>query len=214
MSEYKSNKGHGKKRKGQGSVPRNPSSIKPPQINTNVQMAHTYRYVSTGTFSSGITPAGLLLAAGSFGQVTNTLVSSAFQSVKVNKIEMWAPPPTQGSTTTVSVEWITSAAPGAGSQEVSDTSMSTAFPAYISAKPPRNSLCSFWQQSTSAGLFLLFAPAGTIIDIHLSLILADTGGATAHAAAATAALGVFYYMALDVGNGTHVLTPVSLNTTF
>jgi hypothetical protein len=74
------------------------------------------------------------------------------------------------------------------------------------------SLASFWQLASTTGLCNLVAPVGTIIDVHLSLIMQDDAETQANATVATGTLGLTYFLSLDA-NTTHRYTPVSLTTT-
>jgi len=115
--------------------------------------------------------------------------------------------------TTCSILWLGSISPFTQDKEVSNTSINPSKPAYISAKPPKNSLASFWQTAGTNNLVLLNAPQGTIIDINLSLTLDDNDdGAPAASTVSTATVGVHYYLSLDP-NATHRFVPISLNTT-
>jgi hypothetical protein len=57
----------------------------------------------------------------------------------------------------------------------------------------------------------MIAPTGSIIDVTLSFVLADTGLASTAISAATAVIGTLYYFPLD--GTTDKYLPVSLNTT-
>lgn len=123
---------------------------------------------------------------------------------------MWSPPASQGAAITCSVEWVGANSPN---REYSDTSVSVATPAHVSCPPPPMSLAAFWQTASSATLFSLVAPVGSIIDIHLALILSDDDqGSNTPISVASAVLGQSYYLSLDP-NATHRYTPVSLVTT-
>jgi hypothetical protein len=194
-------------------MPRNnqrQSRMAPPQIRSNVELRHRFRYVSTNSTQTGITPTSLLLAAGSVCTVANTTVTSFQGSVKVNRVEMWSPPSAQGSATTCSVEWV--GYQNSPNREVSDTSVSVAQPAYVVSGPPASSLAAFWQVASATVLFYLVAPIGTIIDVHLSTILTDDDVASATVGVAAGTLGASYFMSLDP-NATHRYTPVSLIST-
>lgn len=186
--------------------------INPPQISSNVSYGHTFRFVSTSSTATSITPSSLLLAAGAFTSATNTSVVSLCTSVRVNRIEMWSPPASQGASATCSVNF-TGTTPQQPDREFSDTTVSTAIPAHVNCKPGPRSLASFWQSASANTLFTLVAPVGTIIDVHIGLYMNDGGDAApASVGVATAALGNFYYLSLDP-NATHRYTPVSLATT-
>jgi hypothetical protein len=154
----------------------------------------------------------MLCASGTVGIIAATLVASPFYSVKVNYVEMWAPPASQGASSTVSINW---ESPNAPNVEISDTTVSVAVPAHLKCKPPSHSLAAFWQNVGSGTIFSLVAPVGTIIDVSLSLVMfdEDDGSTTpATSAVATATLGLVYYLSLDP-NATHRYAPVALTTT-
>jgi hypothetical protein len=182
----------------------------PIQIRSNVELRHRYRFVSTSSASTAVTPNSLMCSAGTMCTVVNTTVTSFFGSVKVNQIEMWSPPASQGSSTTCSVDWIGSSYQP--NREYSDTSVSVATPAHVISSPPPMSIAAFWQTSSTNTLFNLIAPVGTIIDVHLSLILNDDDESLVTSSVAGAALGNIYYLSLD-SNATHHYPPVSLTTT-
>lgn len=182
----------------------------PSQFKSNVELRHSFRYVSTSGTATAITPTSLLCSAGTVCTVANFAASSFNGSVKVNQVEMWSPPASQGSNTTCSVLW--AGANNSPDREYSDTSVSVATPAYVRCPPPPMSLASFWQTAGTGTLFTLTAPTGTIIDVHVSLILFDDDVSQATASIATGVLGTIYYLSLDP-NATHRYTPVSLTTT-
>lgn len=188
-------------------------NMAPPQIKSNIVLKHKYRFTSSANGTYVVPSVALLAAAGSFTKTTNSIVNSLFGSVKLDRIEMWSPPASQGSFATCSVEFIGQTQ--ANTVEYSDTSVSTAQPAHLNCVPPPQSLASFWQTGAGGGvnLFTIVAPVGSIIDVSLSLILWDDDIGATSTAVATAALGNVYYLALDNATG-HSLPPVSLTTTF
>jgi hypothetical protein len=190
----------------------NQSGFSPPQFESNVRSHHRFRFVASAAESNfAITDTSVLGAMGSMGTATNSAVTVLFRSFKIKRLEMWSAPPSQGTSATCSVEWF-----GFGnspSVEHSDTTLSTAKNAHISAKPPSQSLAAFWQKSTSTNLFVLNFTAGTIIDLIVDLILNDDEAAAQTVAVATAVVGTVYYLALDQALGSHILVPVSLTTT-
>jgi hypothetical protein len=189
-------------------------SIRPSQLKSNIMLSHTYRFVSTSSTATSVTPNSLCFAAGCMCSIANSVVSSLYDSVRVTRVEVFTPPASQGSSATCSLNWNSSGSGFAPNLEVSDTSVSVADPAYISCKPPPRSVSGFWNQfSDTSVLLTLVAPVGSIIDVHLSLILADSASAnTANGGITTGSLGVIYYLSLDA-NATHRFTPVSLTTT-
>jgi len=152
-------------------------------------------------------------AAGAICTTSLINVTCFSAAVKLNHIKMWSPPASQGSAVTCSVLWAGSVTPFTPDKEESDTSVSVAVPAHLHARPPKNSLASFWQTVSSNNLFTLSAPVGTVIDVNLSLILYDDDGPSAANITTTAAtFGATYYLSLDPV-ATHRYVPVSLTTT-
>jgi hypothetical protein len=149
-------------------------TMNPPQLNANIEVTHKYRFISTAAFNGAITDALLLNAIGSMATIAaGTTSINIAQSVKLLRVEMWAPVSAQGSTTTVSLEW-----PATGqnmAREVTDTSVSVSRVAHINTKPPKNSLSGFW--STYAGaavtLFNLVIPIATVLDVTVAFVLQD-----------------------------------------
>jgi len=186
----------------------------PPQLRSNVMLAHRYRFTSSSGTATTINSSSLLFAAGCVGSTTNSAVTTFFGSVRIRRVEVWAPPASQGAFSTCSLEFNGQAA--ANTMEISDTSVNPSEPAHIVAVPPKNSLASFWQTPDAGtnNLFVLMAPTGSIIDVVLDLVLWDDEDSNQTRSVATAAVGKVYYLALDNGNATHIYTPVSLTTTF
>ncbi len=182
----------------------------PPQISTNIVVRHTYRFAASAAFSGAISPSKVLAALGTMGTVANTTVSFLFKCFRLRSLNLWAPPSSQGSTVTTSVEWLGTA--NSPNYEVSDTSVSVSRPAHVKAVPPKTSLASFWQVASGTALFNLVAPAGTIIDMSVDMIMVDQTSASTTIGAATVTLGEIYYLALDHGTS-DLLVPVSLTTT-
>jgi hypothetical protein len=167
----------------------------PPQLNANVELKHQYRYISTSGASTTITDSLLLTAAG-VNANTAILGSPIMRCVKVNRIEIWAPPASQGAAVTCSILYPASAA-NPMPREVSDTSVSVSSPAHVVSTPPPNSLPSFWQAGTGANLFTLVAPPGSIIDVWLSMVINDNSAVPTTAVLVGASVGATYYCSLD-----------------
>lgn len=184
-------------------------SRQPPQIKSNVAITHTYRFRSTAGTTTDITQDMLLGIAGGIGTTANSSVTIACSSVKVHSVKIWTPPAAQGAVATCSVLW---SAIGFGQiLETTDTTVSTATPAHVKAKPPLGSSAYQWQQGGSSVIMTLVAPTGSIIDVHATHIIRDVASANTTFAAAAVTLGVYYWFPLD-GTG-DVYLPVSLLTT-
>ncbi len=181
----------------------------PPQIPTEVVITRTYRFRSTDATLTTILKQDLLGIAGAVCTVANTTVSFIARACKVHRVEIWAPPASQGAASTCAIRWKTPEAQNM--TEISDSSVSTAFPAHVRGKPPVGSYLSFWISSDADSVMDLTAPVGAIIDVHCTHVLMDTGAAGTTYAVAAGTLGGLYYLPLD-GAGDLYL-PVSLTTT-
>jgi hypothetical protein len=188
----------------------------PVQLKTNIEIKHQFRYVSSSGNTKAITDTLLMTAAGVSAQ-TAVIGNSIYQSVRVNRIEIWSPPSSQGSAVTCSVLFpSTGTVAQSMAREITDTTVSVAKPAHIVCSPPKESLCAFWQSgSYGQTLFSLTAPAGSIIDLWLSLVLADGAVATPAQTATLvgATVGNMYYCSLDSSTSAgSVYKPVGLST--
>ena len=187
----------------------NGNSLHPPQLNANVILKHRYRFISTDGTATAIGAGDLLNAAGSLVVVANTTARSLFKSVKIEEVEIWTPPASQGSAATCSILWSSSSAAAPTSLEVSDTTVSVAEPAHVRARPPARSSPSFWMDVNSDSPFTITAPSGSVIDVTLTLVVLD-GAAGGTWTIASGTLGQVVYAPLD-GDGDR-FTPVSLTT--
>jgi hypothetical protein len=185
----------------------------PVQLRTNIEHTHQFRFNSTSAALTAIADTTLLLACG-VTAATAVLGYPIRQSVRVARIEIWAPPASQGASVTCSVLF----PPTARSQarEVTDTSVSVASPAHLVCGPPAESLCSFWSDGNSgATFFSLSAPPGSIIDVWISFVDRDGGADVAgtNATLVGATPGGVYYTALDSGTSAGALyKPIGLTT--
>lgn len=192
----------------------NTAAEKPPQFNSNVYKKHKFRFLATTAFSGSIDNLSIIGIAGSIGTVTNSKTVNYNKSYRIRKIECWSPPASQGSVATVSVEWIGGSV-NSPNKEVSDSSMSVAFPCHLRAVPPVGSLAAFWNapvSGQSVNIITLVCPANTIIDVVLDLIENDQEATNVQNTVATAVIGNIYYLDLD-GPASHLLQAVSLNRT-
>jgi hypothetical protein len=181
----------------------------PPQLKTNIELKHQYRFLSSSGASTTITDSLLLTAAG-VSASTAILGNPVFRCVKVNRIEIWAPPASQGAAVTCSI-FYPATATNPMPREVSDTSVSVATPAHVVSVPPPNSLPSFWQSGTGALMFTLVAPPGSIIDVWLSLVLNDGSAVPTSAVLVGATVGAMYYCSLDSATRAgSIYQPISL----
>jgi hypothetical protein len=182
----------------------------PPQLNTNIVVKHKFRFRCTTGGAFVISSADVLGALGTTGVDGGTCVA-VNDCFKVSSLSMWAPPPSQGTTATVAVEWNGQAQ--ASSTEFSDTTVSTAQPAYLRSMPPSSSLAHFWQTPKlgSVSLLTLTAPTSTIVDLTVEYMSIDTGVQGLAFSTLGSSPGVISYLALD-GYASNFLVPVALTS--
>jgi hypothetical protein len=203
---------NGRKRQGPARRGVATGSSNPPQMESNLKLTHKFRFqASAAEANFAITDSSVIGALGGICTVTNSTVTNFAQSFRIKSLEMWAPPASQGAAATVSVEWF-----GFGNSpniEHSDTTLSVSRNAHIKSAPPSSSLASFWQKGTSTNLFILNFGTNTIIDLIVEIMMADQETALETTSVSAGVLGHIYYLALDQELGSHILVPVSLNTT-
>jgi len=190
----------------------------PAQLRTNLEFKHQFRFTSSSATPKAIT-ADLLIPACGVVATSAVLGHSIFQSVKVNRIEVWTPPPSQGSFATCSV--LFPATTQSQAREYTDTTVSVTQPAHILCTPPPLSLCGFFTDGLAIGgvanpLFTLTAPSGSIIDVWVSLVLNDgthPNDANTMATLVGATTGSLYFCSLDSSTSAgSIYTPVGLTT--
>lgn len=95
-------------------------------------------------------------------------------AVKVRRITIWGAPKsdTSGAFSQIDVDWHNSTSFASG-KKYTDCSISNAHPAYLTCKPPPNSVCNLWMQSTGIQYCEIRVPEGAIIDLDVSYTLAD-----------------------------------------
>jgi len=188
-------------------------SVHPPPIRSNMQVHHKFRFQSNAQGSYVITAADILGACGGTCTVSNSTIVGFFASFKIRRIEAWGFASATSSLlpATVSVNW--NGTPDfVSNQEVSDTSFSNDYPAYVSCRPPRNSNAAFWQTTSTEAMFTITIPDNSIIDVELDLVVSDQQDVATFTGITTASLGSQYYLALD-GHASNEIIPISLSTT-
>lgn len=191
----------------------------PPPCFTTKTVHFVQRYKLAVAGSYGITIADLLDSY--FTAASATAGFRLFIALKCSKIELWAPAVTSVITTSeLSFLW---GAPQATddfcmpSQIISDNSVGSNDPAHLCVKPPSKGLYSNWFGSTTSTdqFCYIEAPAGTIMDIHLTAVLYDgSGGGTGFTPSAVlstiagATAGYVYSRTLPCNNA-NGFTPVN-----
>lgn len=208
---------HSKARRGnrqQNSQNRGGQIPAPPAFNATVIARKRLRF--SGTAASGNTPVTfqdiydlLVVATGA------TSATQLFSGARVRNVSIWGPMSATLAPVTCAIEYPPIGAfPGQPSRIKSDTSMGSTRAAYVSFRPPVDSVAARWLPAPNIGtVFLnLIYPAGSIIDIDLDLTLQNgETPQTVGAAVVGATAGKVYCRALDSNGGVN-LVPVSYPT--
>lgn len=172
----------------------------PPSIPSNVQVTHTFRFQGDVTGYDIVTYGDLFRLAGSVATAA-TSIRPIYTSLRLNSVELWATN-TLGSSS-CSLRWTTTGAYGNVDKEITDSSLSTAYPSHLIARPPREAYQAAWYTLVSANSLEAFQYQGVgalLMDINLSLIIQDnqpTGTGTQAVTGAT--IGAIYYPTFNTG---------------
>jgi hypothetical protein len=172
-----------------------------------VRIKRVYRFQCAQTGIFHISGANLNGIAGGTVITTNSVVSLWSNCFKVHKVEMWAPGVTGSST--ITLDWQT-AIGSVQSNQVSDTTLSAAYPAHIVSKPPVGSSAALQNYSGTGVIMDIACPLDTIIDITISHWAIDSGQLSYQRTITTGIAGTQYWFALDSSN---LLVPVGLTFT-
>lgn len=132
--------------------------------------------------------------------------------VKLNRVEIFTQAVPGTSSATVSLTWQGVNAP---TTEISDTTLSSAYPAHIATCPPMDSSAAWWSTigvNESEKLFTLSCASYSIIDVWCEIVMLDTGLGVAQVTVNPTNLGVLYYCVLDGPNGLGYWSPVGTAT--
>jgi hypothetical protein len=188
----------------------------PPRLDLNPTKSQVYRFKTTAAETAGVHVGDLLGVIGGVATVANSKIAAIASSVRLRKVTVWPPGSISTSASSVSLEW----APGSSSQ-VPDDAVDRTIPLGITATgalsfvPPKMSLASFWITSadSTATVFLITAPAGAVIDVHLDYKISMSLEPLL-ITVATATLGNYYYLALDgAANNKYVPSSGFVSTT-
>jgi hypothetical protein len=168
-------------------------------------MRFVYANPSVGTGNNIFTVScnDILQACGLVATATNT--AYPFVSYfRIKSMQMWGTTFGNAAFATVGVRWFNTVGFPTNVLE-SDTSLSQAFPAYVTSRPPRGSAASFWNEGSGQGLLELTYQECTSIavDIHIDFKLSDQSTVTSPITTTNPmTVGQLYYPALD-GSGSN-----------
>lgn len=176
----------------------------PPSIQSNVLVNHTYRF--KGTSPSFTFLARDLARLCGVVSTTTTVGYPLAQTFKLNRVEVWATTQSNFSSQ-ITLRWASDEAFANSTKEITDMSLSSAYPSHIVAHPAPGTYQSMWFQESTGGdteFFHLDAATNVIVDINITFIMYD-GNRGASVTIADATAGTIYYPSPNSS-----LTPVGL----
>ncbi len=184
----------------------------PPQLISSVQIDKTIRFKA----SAALTDAQVKVQDFHDLLCMADTATSAYRlprTIKLRKVEAWAPPASDGAAVTLSVEDVlTISGISAPSRRVEDVTMGQTRPAHVVWTPKGDSALSKWLSTTGDVALLLNGPSGTTFDVSISFILQDGETPTAvNAAVAGATVGKLYIRSLNSSVSSNI-PPVSYST--
>lgn len=146
-----------------------------PQLNVNNQMHRTFRFVATSSSGTDIAITDAFLSRLIMSTVSgSTTANELIGGFKIDRVQVWFPPTGPQPLSAINIgPGITWLGGGLGTNKVvTRQSLSTAEPAHLDSRPPRNSQAAFW--GTGAGnsntyFYINQAAEGAYLDLSLSI---------------------------------------------
>jgi hypothetical protein len=162
----------------------------PPPFNPRLRPSQRFRYAATAAQNVNLNSVRLSAMVGAVATTSST-AALICDFVRIKKVEVRAPVASDGTSASVSLTW--RAGPNQLPSEITDSTLSTARNAFVSTKPPKDSLASFWSSVVSATALLdIECPTGSIIDVIIEYQLCD--GTTANQVASSGlTVGKLYF---------------------
>jgi len=171
----------------------------PPPYRPDIVMGRIFRFQAASALDGvSVTDTNLL----NLVLMAKTATTSArfFTSVKVRQVEIWGAMASDLVPVTASVEFTRYGYSGSKKEIHSDTSMGSTRPAYVSARPSKDSLARMWTSTTSetsTEVFNVSCPDNSIIDVHISFVIANGEPASSGPNPTGASTGKIYYCPLS-----------------
>lgn len=173
------------------------------------------RFKTVARFANSTSTVSATVSAANIGTALGVLATSATNSypvivsARIKRVRIWTLPSTS-TTTTCAIQWLGSTGNTNASQvEHSDTSLSTAEPAFVDSVPPPDSSASWWfatDGSVTTPLLFISASGPSVVDVFVDCVLSDGNAMTAYTSSGMTA-GRVYYSPLQGASGN--LAPVS-----
>jgi hypothetical protein len=155
------------------SANKNKLPMTPPPLTQQRRITQTIRYQSTGSTNVVVTRRCLLNWKLSMFTNASSVMTAAVlsDSVKVKRINLWAT--SDDSQNNLCFTWLSQNSP----QNLLTDSGNVMRPAKLTTKPPKDSYCDQWVNSTDPylnnGIFSLTCPSNTIIDVTFLFVIQD-----------------------------------------
>jgi len=194
----------------------NRNDLTPPIIRGNVEGTHTFRFKQIAEASSEVNLYVDDLAFMMSVASASTIIRTAWESLKVNRISMWTPSRQYSGTLQdpreTSLTWLGEYTPRA---EVFGTVNQQTGVCHITSVPPKNSGSGKWQKvgqgSGNQPIVKLVVPDQSIVDITVSFVFDDdTTGTAGLSGYSGLVVGNLYYACADSYFGSKKLVPMGL----
>jgi hypothetical protein len=168
-----------------------------PQLNVNSQMRRVFRFVATAASGSDLAITDTLLSRLLMTTISSsTTASTLIGGFKIDRIQVWFPPtgpqPLSAINLGPGITWLGG---GLGTNKVvCRQSLSTAEPAHLDSRPPKNSQAAFWgtgNGNSNTYFYINQAVEGAYLDLSLSIKL-NVGVCTTTTVAAASATALIY----------------------
>lgn len=209
MRQSLQQRSRGPRRGGRKSGQAGVSRTAPPEFVPTFSLGHKFRFTTAASDVSAKSITRAMLLNLYTMAVTTTTQNRIITAVKLKRVSVWGGVPALGGASKpVTVEWTGSQAP---STIHTDSTMGIR-PAYVTTVPPQDTSDRWWSISgsnESEVLFIITAPAGSIIDVDLSVRFADDEAAVVGESGTSVAstVGHVYWNYLD-GFASKTLAPV------
>jgi len=184
-----------------------------PELQCSVVINHKYWFECTTGESVNISLLDLFGALGGICTVANTTLTTWTGLLRLRKIEIYESAQSVSTVNSV-VNWYTNSNSNLADKLLLNSSIPYDLPSKNVAIPPKNSLASFWWNSSASSSLAFFGiqtAVGSIIDVTIESTLGNNAGGY-QPTIATGTLGGDYYLALD-GASSNKLVPIGLPTT-
>jgi len=184
-----------------------------PQLQTSIICSHKFRFECTTGESVNISLLNLFGILGNICSVANTTLVGWAGSLRLKQVEIFESAQSVSTVNSV-ISWYTNSSANLADKLTLNSTIPYDLPSRNAAVPPKNSLASFWwntSSSSSLALFGLQTAVGSIVDVTIDFTLGNQAGGYMQTVS-TANLGGDYYLALD-GPASNKLVPIGLPTT-